>query len=279
MRKAATAVAVIGLLAGLAACADGGQGEEPPSASPGHYTGRLYVSSEGLDRHDPVAKMGAAGEAITCRTPMTGGFNDPAEGPYDNGATSGTPEGAIEVALGEGGFDGASDGFEQVAADDDRVLFSYEVDGVTKQALIVHDGPTISEDGWYLESWARCDWAEFPDDVIASTPYLIWQDADGQNVSTTEVEATVGPEHCDWQDLTFLHVPGTTYLGGAHGFALRFVEEKPRADIPLPDDAVDSGYSRDGDHLWFAPNESVAYVGSRQSVDTWPRMTEPLLCS
>lgn len=38
-------------------------------------------------------------------------------------------------------FDGARTDFRVARAEDDRVLFTYDVGGITKQAVIVHDGP------------------------------------------------------------------------------------------------------------------------------------------
>jgi len=43
------------------------------------------------------------------------------------------------------------------------VLHVSEVDGVAKQAVIVHDGPAAA--ARVVESWARCDWSDLPDAV------------------------------------------------------------------------------------------------------------------
>ena len=46
----------------------------------------------------------------------------------------------------------------------------------------------------------------------------------------------------------------------------------------LPADAVDTGYQRDGDHLWLSPDEQRAFVGSRADVEIWPRSIQRLGC-
>ena len=51
------------------------------------------------------------------------------------------PRQALEVAQSEGGFSGVQEGLLVAKEEDDRVLYVVEVDGVVKQAVIVHDGP------------------------------------------------------------------------------------------------------------------------------------------
>ena len=51
-------------------------------------------------------------------------------------------------------------------------------------AVVLHDGPATKGaggDGWYRESWARCDVSELPDEVAESYfGYQIWTGPDGQ---------------------------------------------------------------------------------------------------
>jgi hypothetical protein len=84
---------------------------------------------------------------VQCDGRVLGGFSD---GLYDNGAVSGNPAGALETSLDEYGFTGAQTGYQLARLEDRRVLFIYNLDGVTKQAIIVHDGPTIDRTGWYV---------------------------------------------------------------------------------------------------------------------------------
>ena len=64
---------------------------------------------------------------------------------------------------GSGTVDGPEEGLTVAARTDDRVLHVSEVDGVAKQAVIVHDGPAAA--ARVVESWARCDWSDLPDAV------------------------------------------------------------------------------------------------------------------
>jgi len=48
-----------------------------------------------------------------------------------------------------------------------------------KQAVIVHDGPATEGaggPGWYVESWARCDYSELPAYFTDSIGLRIWTD-------------------------------------------------------------------------------------------------------
>ena len=213
---------------------------------------------------------------MDCDSRVTGGFSD---GLYDNGAAASDPEGAIETAAQEAGFDGAGNGYEVALREDTRVLFTYDVDGETKQAIIVHDGPTIDGDGWYVESWARCDLAEFPDAIAAEAGVQVWTDADGDRVPTTVIQSYAGEAHCDWQQMTFLQVGGNTYLRDPGSDLRAYFQKEFVPDLPLPADAVDTGHQRAGQQLWLPPDEERAYVGAdRDHVELWPRETKRLAC-
>jgi hypothetical protein len=68
-------------------------------------------------------------------------------------------------------------------AESDRVLYTYGVDELVKEAVIVHHGSNVEGSvGWYVESWAACDPAEFPDSVIDLYGLQIWADAAGRRV-------------------------------------------------------------------------------------------------
>jgi len=260
-------------VAALPGC--GGDDVGAPAADQA-YDGPLYLPSDEMDKGDPLRRTGAAGEVVECRTPVTGGFSD---GVYDNGAAADDPDGALDNARSEWGFDGAQDGFTVAAQDDDRALYVYEVDGVAKQALIVHDGETIDGDGWYLESWARCDWAEFPDEVTDEAGLLVWTDRSGERVSTREVVSYPGPEHCDWQDITFIQLGRTTYVDTVDRYARKYVKAEPQLDVVLPDDAVATGFSRDGEELWVSADRRWVYVGAdASSVDAWPDARQAYGC-
>ena len=73
-------------------------------------------------------------------------------------------------------------------------------------------------------------------------------------------------------------------LEGIPGMGVTFVRdylaEPYQPHTELPTDAVDSGFRRDGDRLWLAPDRSRAYVGaSPDDVELWPRMAKRLTCA
>lgn len=259
-----TAACLIGVLGVLGGCAEGGAADDPAD----DYTGPLYVD----------ARHGAAGEVVQCESPISGGFN--AEGEYDNGAVADDPQGALETARHEAGFDGARSGYRVAAEEPTRVLFVHGVDGAVKQALVVHDGETaFGEQGWYLESWARCDLSEFPDAVAEANGTQVWTDESGARVPTGTIKSYPGPEHCDWQDMTFLHLGKAVYVREPDRYLREFFAEPYDPRLPLPAHAVDTGYARGGEQLWLSPDQQRAYVGVRTEVDLWPRTVEPLLCA
>jgi hypothetical protein len=132
---------------------------------------------------------------------------------------------------------------------------------------------------------ARCDWAELPPELADRLGLDVWTDGSGRRVPTTRVMSSRGPEHCIWQDMTFLSLDGGDLDGGQ-----TYVELPHRGLYPdyfavpyartadLPADARDAGYEHDGQHLWLAPDQSRAFVGTHDSVAVWPRTIQPLGC-
>ncbi len=72
-------------------------------------------------------------------------------------------------------------------------------------AVILHDGPALGgPSGWHMESWARCNPAEFPESVTSERGLEIWTDDAGKRVPTYRVVSSTGPEHCNWTSMRFL---------------------------------------------------------------------------
>jgi len=166
---------------------------------------------------------------------------------------------------------------------------SYDVGEQTKAAVIVRDDITDYEDdtGWGVEAWSTCDPAELGVDVASELGVQVWEDADGRPVSTTEVVSSQGPEHCDWQDITFLLLGYATDIDRKYD---EFVSADPGVDLEtapdpsatLPGDAVDTGWQRDGRELWVAEDPRAAYLVSiddPRDVQLWPAATEPIGCA
>lgn len=166
-------------------------------------------------------------------------------------------------------------------------MYTYQPEGVTVFALVAHHGVSIDGTrGWYAESVARCNAAEFPDSITRASGLWIWTDPSGRRALTTKIVSSEGPEHCDWQHLTFLHLddsgeeaPEFAYVAGARPDLDDYFDEPYQQGLALPDDAVDTGYHLGDDQLWLSPDGRRAYVGSRSQVDLWPRTNKPLYCA
>jgi hypothetical protein len=201
---------------------------------------------------------------------------------YADGATSDTVEGALETAYSEGMFLEVPKVELAVAKTEaDWVLLTYaDPAGAVKVAVVFHDGlgtEGAGGDGWYRESWERCDFSEFPERVAESYyGYQIWTGADGTPALTTEIVSYPGPAHCDWQATTFLSLGDGSrdqalYAEHPQPELVQYMEGEYVADLPLPDDAVATPYSRDGRRLWLSPDNRYAHVGQPSSVEAWPR--------
>jgi hypothetical protein len=240
------------------------------------YDGPLYLSPD--EAKHPEA--GAAGDFVECRTWGSGGFFRGEV--YTEGATAKSAEKAVENGSSERLFGGGSDGLAEAVREDDRVLFVVEVAGVPKQAVIVHDGPAAEGtggDGWYVESWAHCDYSELSESFTEAIGFQVWYDEAGTPVPTTELEVWRGSEHCDWQSMTFAYLDDEVYVGRPQEWAKEYLVADYAADVPLPEDAEDLGFERESRHMWRSSDGDLLYVGTPASVEVWPRSTESLGCA
>lgn len=287
MAQAARAT-LLGLLVAVCplAWACGASSVTEAGAPPTRYDGPLWVAPD--PALDLWSDPGAAGRVTDCDFPGVGGTSTI---PFTGGEVGSTPEDALQESYDEGTWDAPINLMHRVREEPDRVLYAYAAGGRTKQAVVVHYGPAAEgtgagQDGlaWWVESWSRCDVAEYPPEVTADLDYQFWTDAAGRRRPIREVVSYPGGE-C---------VPGTTFLelgrGSeqpdgrqvyvAHGEAFPdHFAEAYRAGVPLPPDAVDTGWSHDGDHLWLSPDQKRAYVGTRDRVDLWPRTVQELGCA
>jgi thiosulfate/3-mercaptopyruvate sulfurtransferase len=94
------------------------------------------------------------------------------------------------------------------------------------------------------------------------------------------------------------HSPADPYVGTPNEEAIATIEEVEAAvsdpgvalvdarspeeyaeHTRVPGDAVDSGYERSGQHLWFSKDRRLAYVGSEADAQAWPRAVRPIRCA
>ena len=271
------ATAFVSLFAALTTTACGEDVAGSPEPAEVTYDGPLYL--EPAEAKHP--KAGAAGDVVKCRNWGTGGFSR--QDVYSEGATADSPDKALIAARSEWLYDGASEGLQRAKEEKDRVLYVLPVNGVWKQALIVRNGAATEGtggDGWYLESWARCDYSELPRDYTESIGLQIWTDSTGRPASTKVVESWTGSEHCDWQSMTFLNLgKDRVHVRDPQPELDEYFAEPYREHVEVPADAVETGFSRDGRYLWLSSDEARAFVGTKLDAEAWPRTIQQLGCA
>ena len=252
----------------------------PPRASP--YEGPLYVEVTAPPTDEKADRSGAAGLVVRCASKPVGSSWDE---PYA-GEVGSTPERGLQEAFDDSQFSWPAAGYRKARAEDDRVLFTYDNDGAPLAAIVMRRGPTLDRHtGWHIESFARCNLADFPESFAEDLDLQVWTDQLGRRVSTDLIVSGPGPAHCDWQDMTFLSIDGgdlesgQTYVSHPDPELEDYFAEAYVAAQALPPDAVDSGYSLAGGHLWFSPDRQRAYVGQPQEVARWPATVKPLGCA
>jgi hypothetical protein len=238
---------------------------------------------------------GAAGRIVRCVGPVIGTTR---AAPYDGEDTGAAPEAALATARKWAAWSGVQEGFTLARVEASRRLYVFEVAGVAKQALILRHGPALNGDGttntvtrWWLESWARCDYAELPEAVAQARRLQLWSDAAGQRQPTSVIKSFQfsggcfpgmtaldigGPIDGGWNKER--RVPVEYFRNPAPELRHQYFEGEYAEHVSVPRDAIDSGYERDGEHLWMSSNRGVAYVGAASDAEAWPRAKQPIRC-
>ncbi|MGV9759476.1 hypothetical protein ACWDUC_27090 [Streptomyces tricolor] len=281
MRRGLVAVAVLTAVA-VAGCDDGPRPdlvvEGTPPATP--YSGPLAVPTRQLDESTPRAvrlASGAAGRALECDGEIFDGSGPDGWGRSEGGAT---PEEGLARYFDMVQPEQPDHGYRVERAERDRVLYSYDVDGRTKVAVVVakdqRDRP-----GWGPETNASCDPAELPESFTATTDWEIWTDRAGRRVPVTRLHSSTGPEHCGWQSAGFLALGARTYARDPEGVLERdgLLRAPYRAKVRMPADARDTGYRHRDRRLWLTADRTTAYVRTPAGVEAWPRLTQGAGCA
>lgn len=226
------------LLVGCSGEADeADEGEAMPASLPQVDLSMSPVAND----PDPSIRAGAAATFIECEHGVWQGGWTSDFGPLGSGAD---PDEALEDMIHSGTLGMPDENFMAVGQDDGRVLYVYEVDGSPKAALVIADSASVqldTEDRWAIETFASCDPAEFDPSTDDEIPRQVWQDADGNRVPTSVNTSARGPEHCEWETVTFLTLDGQGYISDpddvldGRGFVAPF-----DADAALPPDAVEA---------------------------------------
>ncbi|MFF4345822.1 hypothetical protein [Streptomyces sp. NPDC001530] len=275
-------VVLIGLTA--VACDDGMRDDlvvtgTPPAAP---YAGPLDVpfkeSADGSPR-EAEESSGAAGRALECDGEIYMGSGGETWTKGDGGST---PEEGLNAYFDMEQPDVPDHGYRVERKEGARVLFSYDVKGRTKVAVVVaKDQP--HRPGWGPETSASCDPAELPPSFTDSKSLEIWTDRSGHRVPTTEVSSSVGPEHCDWDSAHFLAL-GTgkearQYARDPRGVLGReLLTAEYDGDVRMPAGARDTGYRFNDWELWLTSDRAKAYIRTSDGVEAWPAAKERVAC-
>lgn len=192
------------------------------------------------------------------------------------------PEDALENAPSESGLLADLEDFVPEVATSDRVLYAFRVGADIKEAIIVANSPTLDRGrtGWHPESWARCNYSEFPDQIVEEWGLRIWADRNGNRVPTYELNAHAGSKHCSWEAATFLIVDGVTYVGNPPSELVPdYIPATYGRSLNVPTTARDTGYQRNGQRLWTAVDRKSAYVGSPTDAERWPATVKEVACA
>ncbi|MFI7498368.1 hypothetical protein ACIBVL_07570 [Streptomyces sp. NPDC049687] len=249
-----------------------------PAVTP--YSGPLDIPTRQTDEDTPEAMLlasGAAGRALECDGEIFRGGGPDGWGRGDGGDT---PEQGLRLYFDMFEPTGPRTGFRVEREEADRVLYSYDVGGRTKVAVVVakdqEDRP-----GWGPETNASCDPAELPASVTGDEE--IWTDRNAKRVPTTTLSSYAGAEHCGWQKAHFLEMGGgedhRQYVRDPGGL---LPDEQLTApydgDVRMPADARDTGYRYGDWRLWLTEDRTTAYVRTPDGVEAWPLAKEPVAC-
>lgn len=248
------------------------------------YSGPLYIPGkdwdEEKDDRSELIDTGAAARALECDWEIsTAGGSEP----WSKGDGGQTPEEGLETYFEIEQPDVPKDGYRVERKEGGRVLYSYDVDGRTKVAVIVAKDRK-NRPGWGPETSASCDPAEFPASFTDSKEYEVWTDRNGRRVPLTVISSSVGAAHCDWQEAHFLatgeYRDRVLYARDPKGVLGDDMLKTPYdGDVPLPADAEDTGYRLRDWRLWLTDDKETAYVRTPDGVEAWPRVKDGMACA
>ena len=130
-----------------------------------------------------------------------------------------------------------------------------------------------------------------PESVARARHLQLWTDASGKRQQTSTLLSFDFSGDC-FPGMTALDVGGpidggrneerrvpTEYVRHPADELRREYFERDYAEhVRVPPDAVDSGFQRDGRHLWFSKDHGTAYVGASRDAEAWPRAKRPIRC-
>ncbi|MEW2619016.1 hypothetical protein [Streptomyces sp. NPDC048106] len=250
-----------------------------PPATP--YPGPLRLPAEKArdgSSQTPRAVSGAAGRALECDGDVFDGSGS--EDGWSASEGGATPEEGLALYFDMAKPELPAYGYRVERRERGRVLYSFDVGGRTKVAVVVaEDQP--NRPGWGPETSASCDPAELPQSFTATTEWEIWTGRDGRRVPVTRLSSSPGPDHCGWASARFLDLGGRIYARDPEGVLARdgLLAAPYRGRLrALPAEAYDTGYRYRDQRLWLTPGRATAYVRTPRGVEAWPRLKAGVNC-
>ncbi|MFI1867205.1 hypothetical protein [Streptomyces jumonjinensis] len=292
----AGALMAVGVLMSAVGCAEKPEGlAEKPAEKPAKalvikgkapaapYSGPLWVALEETDEEESPQNLpkrsGAAGRALECEGRIySGGGADR----WSEGDGGDTPEGGLRAYFDIEQPEEPRYGYRVEREEAERVLYSFDVGGRTKVAVVVAKGGP-NRPGWGPETSASCDPAELPAEFTDTKAYEIWSDRSGKRVPVSEVSSSAGSAHCDWQKAYFLETgeyeQRRLYARDPEGvLPAEMLTSGYDGDAAMPAAARDTGFRLDGRELWLTKDASKAYVCNAGSVEVWPAVKKGMGC-
>ncbi|MFG2122897.1 hypothetical protein [Streptomyces sp. NPDC048710] len=280
MRRGLVAVAV--LAAVTAVGCDDGTGVRvvvngTPPATP--YSGPLDVPTKAVDDDSPRSlrlASGAAGRALQCDGEI---FEGGGPDGWDRSDGGGTPEEGLKLYFDMFQPMQPDHGYRVERQEPGRVLYSFDVKGRTKVAVVVAKDQK-GRPGWGPETNASCDPAELPAKFSAAQGWEVWTDRNGRRVPVSRLSSSGGPDHCDWQSAHFLDLDGRHYARDPEGVLRRdgLLTTPYRDRVSMPAGARDTGYHYRSWRLWLTDDKNTAYVRTSGAVEAWPKTKNGPAC-
>ncbi|MFI1044411.1 hypothetical protein ACH4U3_01120 [Streptomyces griseoruber] len=254
--------------------------EGSPPATP--YAGPLDIATTTRDTYTPqalLAESGAAGRALECDGEIYDGGGPDG---WSGGDGGDSPEDGLRLFFDMFDPQMPRSGYRVERSADGRVLYSYDVGGRTKVAVVVAEDQK-GRPGWGPETNASCDPAELPASYTDSLGLEIWTDSAGKRVPTTTLTSYAGAEHCGWETAHFLGLARgegyRQYVRDPDGVLASVLLTTPYDDdVRMPADAQDTGYRYGHWRLWLTKDRTTAYVRTSDGVEAWPLAKEPIAC-
>ncbi|MEV6835631.1 hypothetical protein AB0N17_14120 [Streptomyces sp. NPDC051133] len=250
-----------------------GSGTAPADPAPvagergGHAQGARGGDGGGVRRRDGTGPggaryptglaSGAAGRALECDGRIFDGAGPDGWGDSDG---ADTPEEGPALWLDLFQPNAPGHGYRMERRERNRVLYSFDVGGRTKVAVVVAEDQQ-DRPGWGPETSASCDPAERPARYAAAWGREVWTDRHGRRVPVSRLNGSTGSAHCGRQSVRFLALDGATYARDPDGVLGESLLTAPyRAHVRMPAGAHDTGYRHRHRRLWLTADRSTAYV-------------------